>query len=214
MNPSDPYDTNSRPPTPDWFTTIPSTPLPTQTASPGPGKKKVVLIAVIILALLCAITVGSVAAYKHFTACLTTEDYRQLSGGTQIEQAAFSPTAHFYSQSLLYENNSTTIAAVPNNPDQAVLVTKIADFYAKHSSTKPMIISLNGGYTPNDSAEDAAKRLSGLKAALIAQGVDESSIQLDDVYAIETEGELSDDSKELKYAHATISITSRATCNE
>jgi len=200
--------TNSTPP--EWFAPAPSgeTSLPPNSSDP---KRRLIVIGVLTgtVLVLCMIA-ASILTYRALTACLTPADYQQLTGHPIEDSESFSPKDNFYMLTLIYDNK----AATPRSEQSDSSIDRLAAFYKKHASTRPITITLSGGFTENDERSATQKRLDTLQAQLIERGVKESAIVSEAPYEIISGQELSSDSEELKSARVYVSLNSSGNCTE
>ncbi len=206
------YSPPSQPqPSPDpsnqWFNSLPSE------APPQPKKSRLSL--PLIASLVVILILGSILTVLFLTrnsaACLTTTDYKALTGRTFEDQAAFSPTEAFYTLPLQYVNGSTDYTGDAESTNTSQL-TKIGTFYTERFEKQPMTISLSASYSPNDTKEAASKRLDDLTNQLVSAGVDTAAILRSEAVSLDPGSELSADSAELTTATVHVTVASVTSC--
>ncbi len=199
-------------PTPDpsnqWFNSLPSEEPPSQ----KPARR---LPLPLIVGLVVILILGSVLSVLFLTrnsaACLTTNDYKALTGRSFEDPAAFSATDAFYTSSVQYVNGSVNYA---NDSESTVtaLLANIGTFYRERADKQPMTVSLSAAYGPNDTKEAASERLESLASQLVAGGVDSAAIQRGEPTTFDPGTELSADSPELATASVYLSVASVESC--
>jgi len=212
MNPSDEPNQPSDTSTNDWFNELPSPDIaPTEPSVKPPRSRKVIfLVAGSVLLIL------SVAVYALFTltsssvgACLTSNDYKSLTGKTADSQ--LSATESFYTASFTYGNGSSDFTGA-TKAESLSIIKNLGRFFAQHSKDTSVVITISGGYTPNDDKASATTRIAKLKHSLVQNGIPESYIKIEAPTKIISGGELDETSAELKNASAYLTITSESTC--
>jgi len=117
------------------------------------------------------------------------------------------------SGSITARSLSNTGALDIDEANETVL-RRIGSFYAARGSDKPIVVTIDGGYTKNDTEEAAQNRVNAISDTLVSAGVDRNAIIVSEVLAINAGEELSDDSEELARSSVYVNVTSDQQCQQ
>lgn len=221
MDPTTPSPDNNTDSTKQWFEELPSansTPLPPPSVPSGSSKKKWFVVAGV--ALLIIVAAGTAVAILNPFAktppadigrCLTENDYASLTG-TKLDEPIVSKE-DFFTGSLEFTNKTADYVSETRKESQE-LIAKIGRFYTSHKNAS-IIITISASYYEGTDTKDAAlQRIATIKAALQKSGVPASAIKSTAPTSFASDGELSEDSEEIRTARAYISLTSDKRCTE
>lgn len=221
MNPQDyttPPDPNSTtdPSVKSWFDSIPSASLPT-TEEPGPSshKKWILIVAVVGVLLIGGAMVilwPTKAPVTSVGTCLTNDHYKSLTGVTLEEK--LSSKDGFYTHSFDFVPTSSDYLRGTETASEN-FIQKVASVYKKHSETSSVILTVSGDYDQSHDTEVSAKeRIKKIEDALVQYGVPKTAMKTVAPTAYSSEGELDEDSEELKVAKVYLTITSDSKCDQ
>ncbi len=199
----------------DWFNTIDAgTPLAVPPSNTPNHKKRLIIgasaVAFIFLATTGALFAAGINPFSTAPVCLTADDYKVLTGSEADNQ--LSPQV-FYTESFDFQNGTADYAEDAEAGVKS-LAQKIGSFYQTNSSKRSIVVTISSDAAENDTQEAAAKRIQSLKDLLVANGVDQFAIQTIKPVAVDSSGELSDNSEELSTAKAYINVASVAGCKQ
>lgn len=181
--------------------------------SPTPPKKSrkplVILLGIIVFLPLITVAVILMVSANQRTACLTSDDYKTLTGTTLTE--SISPTTNFYANAIAFQRGSISYDTTSDaNVQGEQLLQKIAQLY-KSQRTTSIQITVSSDYFAKDAAELAQKRIAAVQTSLINMGIASSDIQI----IAPSYSELEEaDSAPQDNVTTTLSIVSYQTCVE
>lgn len=205
---NNPY-TNQPPPPPnpsptpanqtaEWFDSLP------ETTPPGAPKQSSTKLFIIIGSAMVIILLGGLVIFLGISQnCLTTSDLRELSGNSEIENAASASDnslAYF-----IYFQSDSSLYDLTSDDTGPTVVKRIADFYKNHPNS-PLRLTISSTFFTSDEQSLIMQRISKIKSDLLTAGIPESKITIADPEELDQE----DDSQ--KTTTATITITSASTC--
>lgn len=211
---NDPQPSRNNPQLPSWFSNDPQPSIAgARSAAPAPRPKRTHMwvIALVVIVILTAGAGALVYFMQTPTACLTPQDYTEISGGAQADSEGFDPKTDFFSASFMFQPDSSAYST--DDTDQRTNdIRRLAAFYKAHSD-KPMLISLATIYRTEAGSQSVAianQRLHRIRDDLVAAGIP-SSIILSAATAYDVTEE--DESPDLPDG-VTLNLTSAATCDE
>lgn len=199
-----------------WFDSIPSTEPPLEPPTPQPSSRKrwilIGLAGFVGLALVGGTAFVLISSAPSVGACLTDAHYESLTGVSLDEK--LSPKDDFYTHAFDFVPGSSEYAQGAEELSDD-FIKKLGAFYERSSKDTSIVITVASSYDRvNDSETAAQQRIGKLKDALQRQGIPEAAVKTVDPTGFSSDGELSDDSEELKVAKAYLSITSDARCSQ
>lgn len=149
---------------PQWFSDVPATtPAPSK---PPISRRTLVLMSIIVVMAIVAIALAQFSTSHGRTACLTTSDYKDLTGNT-ISSDGFSPATNFYSDTVTFKQNSVAYGAhTDTQVGGEALLKQIGTFYRQHDTTS-IVVTISGSYYLKTAADLTKKRIDTVKASLI-----------------------------------------------
>ncbi len=189
---------------PDWFNN-------SNNATPPEQPRKAfrlgpVLAIIVIIALLIG---GGVLAYNLFTrqACLTINDYRQLTGQDYPDK--LDATTNFYTTLIEFQNGNTDYNDANGNGKSRL--QSIATFYQAHKNTS-LRITIDSTYPDSTYLALTTKRALTVKKALVAAGIADERIIVNQPAFTPPEEPLDYDETLAAPGTVTVSITSLEGC--
>jgi hypothetical protein len=131
--------------------------------------------------------------------CLNKSDYKDLTGTTPAELDVGNG---FYTYAIEFDGTSTSYST-DNSPSAPDIIKNIGSFYQSHKH-KSILITLSSINSNSTGAETATERLQQIKDGLVANGVSESAITVDEPALTDTEPGTND--------IATIAIATKQGC--
>lgn len=189
---------------PEWFSGAPSaTPSPRR---PLMSRRMLVLIGVIVIMTIAAVSLAQIGSAHERTACLTTDNYKELTGAA-ISDDGFSPTTNFYGDTVTFTQNGT--AYDPQTDTQIggeALLKRVAAFYSQHDTTS-IVVTVSGSYYAKTATQLTQTRINTVKASLIDLGVSGDDITTTSPVYVSSE-----DSTPSDPAVVHIALASRKAC--
>lgn len=143
---------------------------------------------------------GSTPPTTYGTACLTVDDYKDLTGVTRQDELL--PTENFYTYSVDFERGTDKYT---DGVATKKILKDLVAFYKSHEAAS-ILVTLTSDYTTSSGEETATERIQRLTDDLVKYGMNENLIR-------HANPDLIVDSEDVEPSFATITLTSTVDCN-
>jgi len=185
-------------PTAQWFESLP------ETESSKPPKKSHAKIFLIVGSAVVVLFLGAVMLLlSGRQTCITTDNLRALSGNSEIEDAS-STSDKSLAYYVYFQPNSLSYNLTAEQTGPAI-IKRVADFYKKYPKVA-LELTISSTYLTSDEQSLATGHAATIKSDLIAAGIPESKIVVNEPSQVDQE----DDSQTT--VNTTLSISSGSTC--